>query len=152
MVAMHDALEQLPMWKELVQPFKPIARYYETMDILLYLNADLSYRADRVDEWLTLLWHPYKMELIGIQLKGFRCVCRRNALLAGLAKDDEIFLPLAALVAGRFLKEEAEALIGAASNERRDRREALMRKYDLATEFVARENARVSISELKRAA
>jgi hypothetical protein len=149
MVAMHDAVENLPEWRELIKPFEPIARYYETMDILLYLNADMSYRADRVDEWLTLLWHPYKKALIGIQLKGFRCVCRKSAFLAGIAKNDKVFLPLAALVANRFLKDEVEALIEAPGDERR---EALMRKYDQALAFVAGEHARVSIEELKRAA
>jgi hypothetical protein len=139
---MHDALEKSVEWADLVKPFTPIASYYETMDILIYLNADVSYRAERVDEWLTLLWHPYRKELVGIQLKGFRCACRESAALSRIAKNDDVFLPLAALVASRFLKEEAEALIEAPMKERR---EALMRKYDQALVFVARENARVSL-------
>ena len=146
---MHEILEQSAEWVELLKPFKPLAAYYETMDILLYLNTDVSYRAERVDEWLTLLWHPYRKDLVGIQLKGFRCACRENAILAGIARNDQLFLPLAALVASHFLKDEAAALIEAPAKERQ---EALMRKYDQAFAFVAKENARVSVEEIKRAA
>lgn len=41
------------------------------MDQLVYLNQDVSYTADRVDELLTLLWHPRAPEmLVGFKLKG----------------------------------------------------------------------------------
>lgn len=51
--------------------FAPSAVYYSEMDFLLYLNQDCSYRADRVDAYLTLLWHPYEDKVVGIRLKGF---------------------------------------------------------------------------------
>lgn len=55
-----------------LQPFKPVARYYEAMDCVIYLLEDLAYSADRVDGFLTLLWHPHEERLIGVKLKGFR--------------------------------------------------------------------------------
>jgi hypothetical protein len=115
-------------WEEATaEPFTPIATYYQTMDYLLYLKEDVSYRADRVDKLLTLLWHPHEENLVGIQLKGFRYVCREHPLLSNLARDDDVFLPLAALVASLFLKDEAETLI---RSPRKENVEALMKKYD----------------------
>ena len=55
-----------------ISPFEPRALYYETMDFLLYLQEDLPYRADRIDPFLTLLWHPYEDRAIGVKIKGFR--------------------------------------------------------------------------------
>ncbi len=52
--------------------FDPYARYYEAMDVVLYLQEDVSYRADRVDGYLTLLWHPHEDRAIGVKLKGWR--------------------------------------------------------------------------------
>jgi len=66
-----------PAWKGSVEEFQPCARYYGAMDILLYLETDLPYRADRVDPFLTLLWHPGKEEAIGVKLKGFRFLFQR---------------------------------------------------------------------------
>src|SRR5216684_613546 len=69
-----------------IKEFTPCARYYETMDLLLYLQEDLSYRADRVDEFLTLLWHPQEDRAIGVKLKGFRFLFQR--LKAALAAQN----------------------------------------------------------------
>jgi hypothetical protein len=71
-----DALAP-PGWGHPTGEFVPCARYYEAMDTLIYLEADLPYRADRVDKFLTLLWHPEKDEAIGVKLKGFRFLFRR---------------------------------------------------------------------------
>lgn len=60
-----------------VLPFEPRALYYETMDFLLYLQEDLPYRADRVDQFLTLLWHPHEDRAIGVKIKGIRVVFDR---------------------------------------------------------------------------
>jgi hypothetical protein len=64
-------------WTEQLEVFEPCARYYEAMDILLYMEEDLPYRADRVDAFLTLMWHPSKEEAIGVKLKGFRFLFQR---------------------------------------------------------------------------
>lgn len=60
-----------------ILPFEPRALYYETMDFLLYLEEDLPYRADRVDQFLTLLWHPHEDRAIGVKIKGIRVVFDR---------------------------------------------------------------------------
>ena len=79
--------------------FKPCARYYEAMDIILYLKEDVSYRADRVDSWLTLLWHPYEERAVGVKLKGFRSLFGRlqsQARALGVEFSDDNFIPLLA--------------------------------------------------------
>lgn len=70
-----------PGWNS--SEFSPCARYYEDMDVLLYLEEDIPYRADRVDSFLTLCWHPEREEAIGVKLKGFRFLfSRMQAILA----------------------------------------------------------------------
>ena len=49
--------------------FEACACYYEPMDFILYLQEDVPYRADRIDYFLTLLWHPYEPHAIGIKPK-----------------------------------------------------------------------------------
>ena len=60
-----------------ISPFEPRALYYETMDFLLYLQEDVPYRADRIDQFLTLLWHPHEDRAIGVKIKGFRVLFDR---------------------------------------------------------------------------
>ena len=146
---MDENVETLPGWDDSLKPFIPISKYYWTMDLLLYLKEDVSYRADRVDRLLTLLWHPYDDELVGIQIKGFRCLCLEHPLLSEIAKDDNWFLPLALLVADLFMKDEAWSFI---ANPSKENIESLVKKYNLAMAFVAQENAKVFGAELKRAA
>ncbi len=55
-----------------IKEFIPCARYIEPMDVVVYIQEDLAYRADRVDPFLTLLWHPHEQRAIGFKLKGFR--------------------------------------------------------------------------------
>jgi hypothetical protein len=77
--------------------FEPCARYHASMDCVIYLNEDLSYRADRVDQFLTILWHP-EMELaVGIKLKGFRFLFERIQTVQrtlGHELPESAFLPL----------------------------------------------------------
>jgi len=72
--------------------FTPVARYYSGMDFVLYLNKDCSYRADRVDEFLTLLWHPTEDNLVGVKLKGFRCLFQAIKKVLDFKETD--FVPL----------------------------------------------------------
>ena len=62
------------------------------MDFLLYLNEDCSYRADRVDPFLTVLWHPHEQRLVGIKLKGFRFIF--NVVKSVLDLKEDQFLPV----------------------------------------------------------
>ena len=132
-----------------IKPFQPIARYYPSMDQLIYLKEDRSYRADRVDPILTLLWHPYEMKLIGIKIKGFRHLWTQSPSLAALAKDDATFLPLAAVLGTLILKGYAEAII---KSHEEPRRKELVEKYNKAIAFVANDNVTLSTDELQRAA
>jgi hypothetical protein len=78
-------------------PFAAGARYYDPMDYILYIEEDTSYRADRVDRFLTLLWHPYEDRAIGVKLKGFRFIFERMREILhaqGVELAHEEFVPL----------------------------------------------------------
>jgi hypothetical protein len=67
------------------------------MDCVIYLQQDLAYRADRVDGFLTLLWHPDQDALIGVKIKGFRWIFKRlQAFCDGknVPMPDAAFVPL----------------------------------------------------------
>jgi len=51
--------------------FEPAAQYHAAMDCVIYIKEDVAYRADRVDGYLTLLWHPREDRIVGVKLKGF---------------------------------------------------------------------------------
>ena len=123
--------------------FFPVARYHPEMDVIQYLNEDCSYRAERVDGVLTILWDPYEDRLVGIALKGFRYLFQR---MKGRHSQitDEMFLPLVAAL--RFVLENgiAEEIIeGAEAAKRRER-------YETAERFAA--TVAVPPRELKRVA
>ena len=74
------------------EPFKVTAYFDREMDQLIYLRTNESYRADRVDGYLTLLWHAYEPQLVGIKLKGFRSIFDQFKE-KGLV-DESHFIPL----------------------------------------------------------
>lgn len=72
--------------------FEACAKYFDGIDVLVYLEEDVAYRADRVDAFLTLLWHPSKTEAIGVKLKGFRFLFdRMRAMLKPAGVEDSEF-------------------------------------------------------------
>lgn len=73
-------------------PFAPGARYYADLDYLLYMREPHSYRADRVDDFLTVLWHPDADRLVGVKFKGWRLVF--DQVKEKLGWKDEGFFPL----------------------------------------------------------
>jgi hypothetical protein len=79
-------------------PFEPCASYSAPMDQIVYLREDVSYRADRVDQFLTILWHPQEERVVGIKLKGIRFLFEslRSIVKSMVGKDisEEAFLPL----------------------------------------------------------
>lgn len=84
-----------------IAEFEPMAQYFVGMDYLLYITEDCSYRADRIDGWLTLLRHPAEDRLVGIKLKGFEFIFRQlQAALkaAGSELDDGVFTPMVAVL------------------------------------------------------
>jgi hypothetical protein len=76
--------------------FSPKACYHRGMDFLIYLNEDCSYRADRVDQFLTILWHPHEDRVVGIELKGFLSLFRAANLILGSSSEQP--MPLAKLL------------------------------------------------------
>ena len=96
--------------------FVPVARYFPDMDYVLYLNTDCSYRADRVDTFLTVLWHPQEDKLVGVKLKGFRFIFSQLQKIIELKDNDFVLLVKAieiALVGGY-----AESLLAKVEQER----------------------------------
>lgn len=80
-----------------IPPFKPSARYYAPMDYIMYVEEDIACRADRVDKFLTLLWHPYEERAIGVKIKGVRFLFERmRQILAShsISIDADAFVPL----------------------------------------------------------
>jgi len=80
------------------EPFEPCATYSAPMDCIVYLREDESYRADRIDQFLTILWHPHEDRVIGIKLKGIRFLFEslRSIVQTVTRKDplDDKFVPL----------------------------------------------------------
>lgn len=92
--------------------FCPFARYVRGWDALIWVNADVSYRADRVDSFLTLFWHPQEERLVGIKLKGFRFIFTQVRDALRLREEDWIPLVKALEAAlerdGENLREDCE--------------------------------------------
>jgi len=66
------------------------------MDMMLYVSEDCSYRASRVDMFLTILLHPHEDRVVGIKLKGVRFLFERVKAILKLSDSD--FLPLVAVL------------------------------------------------------
>ena len=57
----------------LAENFDKQASYYRTMDFLEYVSEDTTVVADRIDDFLTVLWAADDRRLVGFRLKGFGC-------------------------------------------------------------------------------
>lgn len=62
----------------LAENFDKQASYYRTMDFLEYVSEDTTVVADRIDDFLTILWAADDRRLIGFRLKGFGCAFREH--------------------------------------------------------------------------
>lgn len=82
--------------------FEPGASYSAPMDCIIYLREDVSYRAERIDQFLTILWHPDDERVVGVKLKGCRFLFGvvRSAVRAFTSMDipDNSFTPLVGAV------------------------------------------------------
>lgn len=123
------------------EPFAPVARYYPTMDFLLYLNEDCSYRADRVDPFLTLLWHPYENKLVGIKLKGFKFLFERLKALCEL--EDNQFFPIIKAIELAVVGGMGDAFMEDPGKTRVAERQ---KKYDYARALVKSQNATFQVA------
>lgn len=133
------------------EPFQPCAKYFEAMDTLVYLEEDVAYRADRVDPFLTLLWHPDKAEAIGVKLKGFRYLfeCLQE-VAEGLGRklEEDHFLPLIAALEMAMTAGLGAVITADAEKERMAERKA---KYEKARSLVKRAQATIDPRELAKA-
>lgn len=119
--------------------FKPRARYYPPMDMILYLNSDESYTAERVDPYLTLLWGGDEgRDLVGVKLKGFRYLFLRIQKRYPRLTEEK-FLPFLALFEEILTDGLAEEII-----------EANRDKYTAAKRLILVEN--LDMEELQKAA
>lgn len=126
--------------------FVATSRYYPSVDFLLYLAEDLSYRADRVDEALTVLWHPYEDRLVGLKLKGFSALLREVKGALDLEEAEYVSL-VTLLTEAALTRTSAQKIL---NEQETARLRNLKRKYLLAANFAR--NASVSVDELKKAA
>lgn len=112
--------------------FQPVATYFPAMDFAIYLKEDCSYREDRIDRGLTLLWHPYEERAVGVRLKGFRAYYE---FLRAHVKDLDKKLSFVSMVAALELSMrtgDGEAIMVDAEAKRR--REAYQRARELLLE------------------
>lgn len=83
---------------EVFGEFRPGASYSAPMDCVIYLREDVSYRAERIDQFLTILWHPDQEIVVGVKLKGCRFLfgVLRSAVKSVTGNDvpDHAFMPL----------------------------------------------------------
>ena len=84
-----------------VPQFKPTVWFDREMDQLVCLQHDCSFRADRIDPILTLLWHPVKDEIVGVKLKGIRSIFEEIVKAEKYADRD--FMPLVDVIGGVML-------------------------------------------------
>ncbi|MEI7511894.1 MAG: hypothetical protein WCK01_00330 [Candidatus Uhrbacteria bacterium] len=129
--------------RETTLPFRPVAQYHPEMDCMLYLREDCSYRADRVDLFLTLLWHPYEQRAVGIKLKGFRFLFEQVRRIHNL--QPEGFISVATALEISLAGGIAETIMNDAARSR------VVRLYDEARRVVA-SDARLPATELLQAA
>jgi hypothetical protein len=119
---------------EIPARFEATAGYFASMDCLIYLKQDCSYRAVRLSPFITVLLHPQDDKAVGIKVKGVRSLyeaLRTFAKEQGLTFPAADFIELVALVEVAF-SFGGEAALEKADDERRQRYEepvkALARK------------------------
>lgn len=103
-----------------IPAFAPGVKYYPNMDYLIYKQEAGSYRADRVDAFLTVLWHPTEDRLIGVKLKSWRLLLQKVAAAFDLKPEFEFPLvkALEFALAEEFAKEVMTNFDGRSPSER----------------------------------
>lgn len=82
---------------ELSAEFKAGAFYYDCADFVEYIAEDDITVAERIDEYLTLLWDSSRLDVIGFRIKGFKHLF--NTHLKPLYDlSDRDFLPMITVV------------------------------------------------------
>jgi hypothetical protein len=122
-----------------IPEYRAVPRYERGMDHLIYLTEDVSYRAEMMHRYLTVLLHPTKDDIVGIKIKGFRFIFERLRGVLNLKEAD--FVPLVRLM---------EMLVGAGLGDHVMEAEK-QRRYAQALEFVRTRNAQVGKEEVEAA-
>lgn len=73
----------------ITEGFEKRASYYDAMDFLEYVSLDETVVADRVDNFLTVLWNAEQTEVIGFRCKGFGYVFGEFVKPAMKLNDDD---------------------------------------------------------------
>ena len=118
----------------MVPKFRPGAKYDPDMDMLLYLQEPCSFRADRVDGFLTLLWHPRNDRMIGVKLKGWRKAF--TAMKEIPDWKEEAFFPLVKALEFGLAEIFATAIMENFKTTPPSERYKLAKKYSEAIQFV----------------
>lgn len=128
--------------------FKSFAKYNAVMAQVIYLDEDVTYRADRVDSFLTLFWGPNEFRPVGFKLKGFRLLFDTLKSVSSDIKEGEFvpFVKLLELAALAALASWSDISKGADTAK-------LQKRYAVAKKFIQDHvESRVRISDLELAA
>jgi hypothetical protein len=68
--------------------FKPTVKYIEAIDSMLFLREDCFYRAEYVDEYLSLLWHPSEERVVGVQLHAWAFLYQQVQQITGIVESE----------------------------------------------------------------
>jgi hypothetical protein len=145
MVALEASLAELI---RRIPEFEPSVWFDREMDQLVCLREDCSYRADRVDPFLTLLWHPNREEIIGIKLKGIRSIFEEIVEAEGYSSQD--FVPLVNVIGGVMLGIVVSNAMNKA--ERDDKHAEWREKYAEAREVADGMNVPTDLDKIALAA
>ena len=119
--------------------FKACAHYYPPMDCVIYLRENLAYRADRVDEYLTLLWHPYETRAIGVKIKGFAKLFKTLQTVSratGRDLPETAFHPLMKAIEAALTVQAGSFVTDHVEQERLAEQQRLTERYAKAFEVV----------------
>jgi len=120
--------------------FEACASYSAPMDCIIYLREDEPARADRIDQFLTILWHPHEDRVIGIKLKGIRFLFEilQSAVKSVTGKDipNDRFVPLIGAVQIALKMQAGPGLMESFQNDRVKRLAALTKSYEIARGIV----------------
>ncbi len=133
-------------WLKSARSFKPFARYNHVMDQVVYLDENTSYRADRVDPFLTLFWAPDNEKLVGFKLKGFRLLFDTLKSVSETI-DEGDFVPFTKLL-------ELAALASWSEIAQKADGHRLQKRYDTARKFIEErvKQQQIRVSDLQLAA
>jgi hypothetical protein len=144
---MNTLIEGLfPEGRPAAVEFHPVSRYFGPIDAMVYVREDGSYRADRVDPFLTILWHPTEERLVGVKLKGFRFLFEQILAIDPELKKEH-FVSFVRALEFAFAAGLGEKLTDEHEETRKRKR---VRNYAEARKFV--KDVTIPGEELKKAA